>query len=115
MTSEDQTTARPDEDGVGTATSGISATTAVTPEFSGERFSPITTKHLDDLPQLQRLSSEERFSMRVVSSVLPFRSNRYLIDNLIDWDNIPGDPVYQITFPQRGCWKTRISIWWRTC
>lgn len=102
MTSEHQTTARPDEDGAGAASVGISSTTAVTPEFSGERFSPITAKHLDDLPQLRKLSSEERFSMRVVSSVLPFRSNRYLIDNLIDWDNIPGDPVYQITFPQRG-------------
>ena len=102
MTSEDQTTARPDEDGAGSASVGISSTSPVTPEFAGERFSPITAKHLDDLPQLQKLSSEERFSMRVVSSVLPFRSNRYLIDNLIDWDNIPGDPVYQITFPQRG-------------
>ena len=78
------------------------SSTSLAPDFSGERFSPITARHLDEIPQLQKLSNDDRFAMRVVSSVLPFRSNRYLMDNLIDWDNVPDDPVYQITFPQRG-------------
>ena len=102
MTSEHQTTARYDDDRAGASSPEISSTAAVTPEFSGERFTPITAKHLDGIPQLQKLSAEDRFAMRVVSSVLPFRSNRYVMDSLIDWDNVPADPVYQITFPQRG-------------
>ncbi|MBS7326311.1 MAG: lysine 2,3-aminomutase [Thiopseudomonas sp.] len=40
--------------------------------------------------------------MRVVANVLPFRVNQYVIDELIDWNNIPQDPIFQLTFPQRG-------------
>ena len=40
---------------------------------------------LDLIPQLQTLPEEQRFDMRVVSSVLPFRVNRYVVDQLIDW------------------------------
>jgi KamA family protein len=40
--------------------------------------------------------------MRVVTQVLPFRVNNYVIDQLIDWNNIPDDPIYQLTFPQQG-------------
>ena len=39
--------------------------------------------------------------MRVVSAVLPFRTNRYVIEHLIDWHRVPDDPVYQLVFPQR--------------
>ena len=34
--------------------------------------------------------------------MLPFRTNRYVIEHLIDWDRIPDDPVYRLVFPQRG-------------
>jgi KamA family protein len=40
--------------------------------------------------------------MRVVASVLPFRVNRYVIENLIDWARVPDDPIFQLTFPQPG-------------
>ena len=40
--------------------------------------------------------------MKVVSSVMPLRLNRYVMDSLIDWDDVPRNPVYQINFPQRG-------------
>jgi KamA family protein len=38
--------------------------------------------------------------MRAVASVLPFRVNNYVLQNLIDWTDIPNDPIYQLTFPQ---------------
>lgn len=40
--------------------------------------------------------------MKAVSAVLPFRVNTYVVDELIDWSNIPEDPIYQLTFPQPG-------------
>lgn len=40
--------------------------------------------------------------MRTVASVLPFRVNRYVLDELIDWDRVPTDPIFQLVFPQRG-------------
>jgi L-lysine 2,3-aminomutase len=40
--------------------------------------------------------------MKAVSAVLPFRVNQYVLDELIDWSRIPDDPIFQLTFPQRG-------------
>jgi KamA family protein len=59
-------------------------------------------RDIDKIPQLQKLSAEKRFEIKVVSNVLPFRTNNYIIDELIDWDNIPNDPMYQLTFMQKG-------------
>ena len=72
------------------------------PVFPSTRYKALSAKHLDEIPQLERLSADDRFAMKVVANVLPFRSNRYVIDNLIDWDRVPDDPLYQITFPQQG-------------
>jgi KamA family protein len=32
--------------------------------------------------------------------VLPFRVNDYVLEELIDWNDIPNDPIFQMTFPQ---------------
>jgi KamA family protein len=58
-------------------------------------------KDIDDIPQLKLLTDEERFSIKVVSNVLPFRVNNYVVEDLIDWNNIPDDPIYQLTFMQK--------------
>jgi KamA family protein len=31
---------------------------------------------------------------------MPFRVNDYVLEELIDWSDIPSDPIYQLTFPQ---------------
>lgn len=66
------------------------------------RFQVYTDRQLDKIEPLKKLSEEQRFEMRVVASVLPFRVNQYVIDELIDWDDVPNDPIFQLTFPQRG-------------
>ena len=38
---------------------------------------------------------------RVVSAVLPFKVSSYVVDELIDWDKAPVDPIYLLTFPHR--------------
>lgn len=65
------------------------------------RFKVFTQRDLDKIEQLKALSEETRFEMLVVSSVLPFRVNEYVIEELIDWSDVPNDPIYQLTFPQR--------------
>ncbi len=71
-------------------------------EARAPRYQVYTERHLDQIDVLSRLPDEERFAMRVVASVLPFRVNNYVIDELIDWDRVPDDPIYQLVFPQRG-------------
>ncbi|QID19909.1 lysine 2,3-aminomutase [Nitrogeniibacter mangrovi] len=65
-------------------------------------FKVFTQRDLDRIEPLQTLPEAMRFEMKVVSTVLPFRVNQYVIDELIDWSNIPADPIFQLTFPQRG-------------
>jgi KamA family protein len=69
---------------------------------SVERFQVFTERQFDKIPQLAKLSTEQREIMRAVANVLPFRVNRYVVDELIDWSNIPEDPIFQLTFPQPG-------------
>lgn len=65
------------------------------------RFQVYTERQLDQIEPLQQLSEEQRFEMRVVANVLPFRVNQYVIDELINWDDVPNDPIFQLTFPQK--------------
>jgi len=54
-----------------------------------------------NIPQISALDEEQKNSIEVVGSVLPFKTNNYVIDNLIDWSNIPNDPIFILTFPQK--------------
>jgi len=58
-------------------------------------------KDLDIIPQLASLPASEREAMRIVSAVLPFRVNNYVVEELIDWTRVPDDPMYRLTFPHR--------------
>lgn len=66
------------------------------------RYKVYTQRQMEQIEALQRLTPEQRFEMEVVAQILPFRVNEYVINELIDWDNIPADPIFQLTFPQRG-------------
>jgi len=76
-----------------------------TPAIEARPFKVYTQRQLDKIEALHKLPEDLRFDMRVVSQVLPFRVNNYVIDELIDWNNVPEDPVFQLTFPQRGMLK----------
>lgn len=69
---------------------------------SAPRFRALGRQDLDLHPKLSRIPSSEREAMHVLSWVLPFRANTYVVDELIDWSAVPDDPIYQLTFPQRG-------------
>ena len=53
------------------------------------------------LPQVERLPTSLRRDIHVVSRVLPFKVNDYVVDELIDWSRVPDDPIYRLTFPHR--------------
>jgi KamA family protein len=59
-------------------------------------------KDIDNIPQLKTLTARERFDIKVVSNVLPFRTNNYVVEELINWNNVPDDPIFQLTFMQKG-------------
>jgi len=61
-----------------------------------------TLMNFRTIPQIQQMSEETQFQMEVVGNVLPFKTNNYVVEQLIDWDNVPNDPMYVLTFPQKG-------------
>lgn len=65
-------------------------------------FHVFTERQFDQIEALKRLPDDYRFAMRVVAKVLPFRVNDYVINDLIDWDQAPDDPIFRLVFPQPG-------------
>ncbi len=58
-----------------------------------------------EIPEISNLDKEILFNIRVVASVLPFKVNNYVIENLIDWSHPLEDPVFHIVFPSREMLK----------
>ncbi len=70
-------------------------------------FRALGNAHFDQIEPLQRLGREQRLDIEAVSRVLPFRVNDYVLEELIDWDRVPDDPMFQLTFPQEGMLEPR--------
>ena len=79
------------------------ATTYVQTRRPAERpqYRAITLHNFRELPQIELLTEEQRFAIDVVSRVLPFKTNNYVVNELINWDDVPNDPIFTLTFPQR--------------
>ncbi|HEU4718886.1 MAG TPA: lysine 2,3-aminomutase [Bacteroidia bacterium] len=67
----------------------------------GTVYTAYSLNNFRKIPQAERLSEEQKSDIEVVGSVLPFKVNSYVVNELIDWDNIPQDPIFRLTFPQK--------------
>jgi KamA family protein len=67
-----------------------------------EAFKAIGRNNVAQTREWKWLPPELREAIEVVSLVLPFRTNEYVMRELIDWSEVPDDPMFQLTFPQRG-------------
>lgn len=63
-------------------------------------YRAFTLRDLPTIPQIAAMRPELRLQLQAVANVLPFRVNRYVLEELIDWSRVPDDPIYQLTFPQ---------------
>ena len=73
----------------------------------GKRLKVFTRKDLKRIGHLKHVPEETLFDMDVVAHVLPFKVNQYIIEELIRWDDVPDDPIFRLTFPQRGMLSPR--------
>jgi KamA family protein len=67
--------------------------------FPTNRFRALGPDALFRLPQANQLPEETRIALSIVSKVLPFRVNAHVTSTLIDWDNVPDDPIFRLVFP----------------
>jgi KamA family protein len=70
------------------------------------RYQAVGNHNVSEMPEWQCLDPDLRKAVEIVAHVLPFRANRYLMENLIDWSKVPDDPIFQLVFPQRGMLAT---------
>jgi KamA family protein len=47
------------------------------------------------------VSGEDIEAIEVVGRILPFKTNNYVVEQLIDWRNIPEDPIFTLSFPRK--------------
>jgi KamA family protein len=74
-------------------------------DSSAPQYKSYTLINYNDIPQIQQLPQEMKFDIQVVGNVLPFKANNYVVEQLIDWKNIPNDPIFVLTFPQKDMLK----------
>jgi len=65
-------------------------------------YKSYTLMNFREIPQVKKLSEEKQFEIEVVGNVFPFKTNNYVVEQLIDWDSVPNDPIFVLTFPQKG-------------
>lgn len=71
------------------------------------KYKVYTQKTFKNIPQIQKLTAAQIFDIEVLGEIFPFKVNNYVIDELIDWDNFSEDPIFRLTFPQKGMLSTK--------
>ena len=69
------------------------------------KYKAYTLQNFLEIPRIANLPEQQKFAMKVVAHVLPFRCNNYVVEELINWDDIPNDPMFVLTFPQKDMLK----------
>lgn len=69
--------------------------------MNNNKYRSFTLHNYKNIPQIANLSEEDAEAIDVVGRVLPFKVNNYVIEQLIDWNNIPDDPIFTLTFPRK--------------
>lgn len=70
--------------------------------WATQRYKAYSLTNFRDIPQMAGLPEALKFDIEVVGQVLPFKVNNFVLDQLIDWERAPEDPLFVLTFPQRA-------------
>jgi len=60
-----------------------------------------TLHNYQTIPQIGSLSKDLIHDIEIVGRVLPFKTNNYVVEELIDWSNVETDPIFTLNFPRR--------------
>lgn len=73
-------------------------------DVSPKRYEIFTKRHIK--PLLEKYApaslSSQWMDYFAPATVFPMRTNNYVVEELIDWSNVPNDPMFQLVFPQPG-------------
>lgn len=65
------------------------------------KYQAFSSHNFRTIPQIQDLPEAMKKEIETVAHIIPFKTNSYVVNELIDWKNIPDDPIYTLNFPRR--------------
>ncbi|MBZ4676678.1 MAG: lysine 2,3-aminomutase [Anaerophaga sp.] len=66
------------------------------------KFITYNARNFREIEYMRYLPKKVKTEIDIVSKVIPFKTNNYVVDYLIDWENYEDDPVYILNFPNRN-------------
>lgn len=75
--------------------------------MASRTYRTYTLHNYREIPQITSLAKEDIEAIEVVGRVLPFKTNNYVVEELIDWSKAPDDPIYTLNFPRREMLEKR--------
>ena len=70
------------------------------------KYKSYQLRNFKSIATIDKFSPELRRAVEVTGRVLPFKANNYVISELIDWNNIPEDPIFTLYFPRKEMLKS---------
>ena len=64
-------------------------------------YKPYSLHNFREIRQMKFLTEKQKFDIEVVGTVLPFKTNNFIVNELIDWKNFENDPFFILNFPQK--------------
>lgn len=65
------------------------------------RFITYNAKNFREIEYMRYLPEKVKREIEIVSRVIPFKTNNYVVDYVIDWENYQDDPIYVLNFPNK--------------
>jgi len=66
------------------------------------KYKPYTLHNFKEIPQIQKLSKQTILEIETISRIFPLRTNNYIVEHLIDWENWQEDPLFIMHFPLKA-------------
>lgn len=66
-----------------------------------QKLKTYTLQNYRTIPQIAALKESDIEAIEVVGRVLPFKTNNYVVNELIDWTRTDDDPIFTLNFPRR--------------
>ena len=64
-----------------------------------KKLKTYTLQNYRTIPQITTLKESDIEAIEVVGRVLPFKTNNYVVNELIDWTRTDDDPYFDAQFP----------------
>lgn len=67
-----------------------------------DKIQVYTLQNYASIPQMSQVDDSIKRDIEVIGRVLPFKTNNYVVDELIDWGNVETNPMFTLNFPRKG-------------